>query len=143
MALSRYTTFTDGEVLFAADLEGEFDNIVGSSQVGWPATENRSMGGFSLILDSDGDTYIAATSDDIVTVVSQSNAAFRVDGSVAIPVNGVKVTASATTVAPKITAIGETHVDLDLGAKGSGEVSVDGVAYATTTKALLAYRVFG
>jgi len=145
MSISRVKTFVDGEVLFAADLEAEFDNWTTNQEtIGWPATTSRAMAGNSLKLDADDTTLIKASVDDIVQIVSNGTITFQVDGTVASAVNGIGLIAGATTVDPIISSIGAgSDIGINMVPKGDGTFGVDGVVYSTHTSALLAYRMFG
>ena len=146
MAIIRQKTWLDGEVLFAADLNTEFDEWVNNQEsIGWPATSSRDFNAQSLILDDDQDTLIKASSDDVFEVVSKTVSVFQVDASAVTPdpVNGVSITAGQTTVDPIIAGIGEANVGINVVPKGSGTFGVDGVVFSTHTDAIFAYEVFG
>jgi hypothetical protein len=55
MAISRLTIWTSGQILTAAALNGEFNNIINNGVDAWsPATKSVSFGGFAVVLDSSG-----------------------------------------------------------------------------------------
>ena len=74
MAVSRSKTWIAGEVLSAADLNSEFNQILDNGQdLANPATKALDLDGNELILDGDGDTSITADTDDQID--------FRVGGT--------------------------------------------------------------
>ena len=86
-------------------------------------TGTLDVDGQILIMDADADSTLSAVVDDILKIQLNSAACFYFDGSVALPVNGVTFTATATGVAPKIKAQGtDTNIDLMLQSKGTGDV---------------------
>lgn len=69
MAISRLKTWIAGEVLTAADLNAEFNNILNNPVDLWsPAGKAADMNGYELILDADGDTSLTADTDDRIDV---------------------------------------------------------------------------
>jgi len=55
MAISRLTTWTSGQILTAAALNGEFNNLINNGVDLWsPAQKSVSFGGFAVVLDSAG-----------------------------------------------------------------------------------------
>ena len=65
MALARVTTWSSGEVLTAAALNAEFDNVLSNAlSLVSPITGTLDLNGFELILDADADTSITADTDD-------------------------------------------------------------------------------
>lgn len=69
MAISRVKTWSVGENLAAADLNGEFDNIVdNATAMVSPVTASFDLNGNTLIIDADGDTSIAASTDDRIDI---------------------------------------------------------------------------
>lgn len=84
-------------------------------------------------MDADADSTLSAVVDDILKIQLQSVACFYFNGTVASPVNGVTFTASATGVAPSLTAQGsDTNIDLSLRGKGTGGIDLGTVSTATT-----------
>lgn len=74
MAVTRVKEWSAGEVLTAADLNAEFDNVLDNGEsLAWPATGSKDFNGQELILDADQDTSITADTDDRVD--------FRIAGS--------------------------------------------------------------
>lgn len=128
MALSRIKTWI-AEVLYYADLNAEFDNVLnnGAGSLSSPRTANFDLDGYQIILDADADTYLIATSDDVLDFYGQSTALVRLDLSVASPTNGLGITAAATGVGPDIvTRGGDTNIGLRIQPKGTGKVVIDG-----------------
>lgn len=81
----------------------------------------------TLTLDTDADSTIRMTADDVFALRLQAFDSLIVDGDVASPVNGVKITTTATGVAAIIAAQGEANASLNLDhAGGTGEVLVEG-----------------
>lgn len=69
MAISRVKTWIAGEVLTAADLNAEFNNILNNPVDLWsPAGKAVDMNGFEIILDADADTSLTADTDDRIDV---------------------------------------------------------------------------
>jgi len=67
MAVSVFKTWVAGEVLTAADLNSSFTQITSNGEdLGWPATKAKDLDGQELILDSDADTSITASTDDLI-----------------------------------------------------------------------------
>jgi hypothetical protein len=114
-AVSRIKTFSSGEVLTAADLNAEFNNILNNGEdLAWPATKAKDLNSFELILDADGDTSITADTDDRIDFRASGFDALQIDGTTASIVNGLSLTATATTVAPTIAPRGEADIGLGL-----------------------------
>lgn len=68
MALARVKTWTS-EILTAADLNAEFDNILDNAlSLVSPVTGTLDLNGNQLTLDADGDTHITADSDDRIDI---------------------------------------------------------------------------
>lgn len=129
MALTRIKTWIAGETLSAADLNAEFDNFItnGAGSLSSPRTSAFDMDALALILDADADTYFQASNDDIVDLYGQTVVLVRFDLSVASPVNGFGLTASATGVGVDfITRGSDTNIGLRIQPKGSGKVTIDG-----------------
>lgn len=124
MAISPFKTFSPGEVLTAADLNASFSQITTNGEdLGWPATKAKDLDGFTLILDSDGDSNLRATADDVVALRLQGADLFIFDGDVASVADGITFTAVATGSAPIIGAQGtSTNVSLALQPKGTGDI---------------------
>lgn len=124
MAISTYKTFSPGEILTAADLNASLAHITSNGEdLGWPATKAKDLDGFPLILDSDGDSQLYVTADDVAAIRLQSLDAFVFDGDVASPVNGLTFTSAATGTTPKVGAHGsDSNINLGLEAKGTGDI---------------------
>ena len=93
--------------------------------------------GNELILDVDADTSITADTDDQIDFRMGGSDLFRMK-TVASAVNGIDLTASATTDAVDITAFGtDTNVGIDITSKGSGDIilTTTGEVYSTTVSA--------
>lgn len=123
MALSRVKVWAAAEVLTASDLNTEFNNIINNpSSLISPLTGSLDLDGNELILDGDADTSITADTDDRIDFKLGGTDTFRLN-TVASAVNGIDFTASATGNALSIAAFGtDTNIDIELAAKGSGEV---------------------
>ena len=66
MAVSRIKNWIV-ETLTASDLNAEFNNVLNNGEdLGWPATKAKDLNGQELILDSDADTSITASTDDLI-----------------------------------------------------------------------------
>jgi hypothetical protein len=75
VALARVKVWNDGEILYASDLNVEFNNILGNPvSLVSPVTAAFDMNGFELILDADADTSITASTDDQID--------FKINGSI-------------------------------------------------------------
>ena len=129
MAVSRSKVWIAGEVLSASDLNAEFSNILDNGQsVGFPRTGSSDFDGNELILDADADTSITADTDDRIDFRLSGTDLFRMDGTVATPVNGLDWVASATGNAVQIQAVGtDTNISINLVPKGPGRLLNDGV----------------
>lgn len=125
MSIARLKTWIAGEVLTAADLNAEFNNILSNPVDLWsPAGKAADMNGFELILDADADTSITADTDDRIDFRLFAVDVFRMN-TVASAVNGVDFFSAATGAAPYLLAFGsDTNVNLDLRGKGSGNVTM-------------------
>lgn len=133
MALSALKTWV-AEVLNSADLNAEIANILNNGEdLAWPATKDKDLDRFALIMDQNGDSQIAVTTDDVFEMQLQNVVVFTVDGDVANVLNGIKITASQTNTAVLLTTTGETNVDLLIDPKGTGSVSIDGSALINLT----------
>ena len=126
MALSRQKTWVSAEVLTASDLNAEFDNILNNPvSLLSPLVSGLDMDGQTLTIDSDADSTLRATADDLVALRLQGFDAFIFDGDVSTPVNGLTFTSSATGVAPNITAQGtDSNIGITLVPKGTGALTV-------------------
>lgn len=124
MAISPYKTYSAGEILTAADLNASFSHITSNGEdLGWPATKNKDLDSFLLVLDADGDSSFGATNDDVAVLKLQNVSCFTFDGDAASIVNGLTFTASATGTAVALAATGgDTNIDLQVGGKGTGDV---------------------
>jgi len=81
------------------------------------------LNGETLVIDTDGDLLLNALVDDILAVSAQGNEVFRVDGSVASPVNGLETVASSTTNPVILRAFGnDTNISIDIQPKGTGSL---------------------
>lgn len=70
MPLSRVKTWVAGEVLAAADLNNEFNNILNNGQLlVQPWVGSFDLDGNTLILDQDADTTIDAATDDTIDIM--------------------------------------------------------------------------
>lgn len=123
MAIGRVKTWIV-EVLTAADLNAEFNNIINNAlSLISPLTGTLDANGNEIVLDADADTSITADTDDRIDFRLSGADLFRMDGTVTTPVNGINFVASATGVAVHALALGtDTNIDLELRSKGSGDV---------------------
>ena len=153
MAVSRLKTWVAGEILTAADLNAEFNNILNNAQdLASPRTKNLDMDGFSLILDADADTSITADTDDRIDFncggtdvlqLSTTGVALPADDPIldsnnnelvewtatASAVNNVCVTNNSTGNPPIIESCGlDTNVPLSLRGKGNGSIQLGGAS---------------
>ena len=114
MALSRVKTWS-AEVLYAADLNAEFDNII-DNQMSYisPVTAAFDMDGFELILDADADSSITMDTDDQLDIKLNGADVFVFDGTEASPTNGMTFVAKATGSNPYIIATGTAGRDLEV-----------------------------
>ena len=144
MAVSALKSWVPGEVLTAADLNAEFNNILSNGEdLGWPATKAKDLNGQSLVLDADADSALFVTTDDRLDLQLAAATLFRFDGTTTTPVNGLDFIAASAGSAPSITAVGtDTNIDIDLVPKGTGEVQINGASYYASTSAVLTGRVF-
>jgi len=127
MALSRLKVWLAGEVLTAADLNGEINNILNNGVDLWsPATKVVDINGFELILDANGDTSVTADTDNQVDFRLGGTDLFRLK-TVASAVNGIDFFGAATGSRPYLLTFGsDTNVDFGLRPKGtSGNVVIE------------------
>lgn len=69
MAVTVFKTYSAGEVLSASDLNSSFSRLHDNGEdLGWPATKAKDLDGQELILDSDADTSITASTDDRIDI---------------------------------------------------------------------------
>jgi hypothetical protein len=93
--------------------------------IGTPRTAAYDMDGQELILDADSDTSITADTDDRIDCKAGGIDALRIDATVASPVNGLDVVASATGSAVGLTARGsDTNIGITATPKGTGAFTV-------------------
>ena len=126
MAKTRVYTFVKQTLTYQA-LNAEFDNIINSPMaLISPATANLDMDGYTLILDSDGDSSLGGGTDDIAKLTLGGFLAFQFDGTAASSVNGLIFASTATGTYPTITATGDTNVGINLVPGGSGTINING-----------------
>lgn len=150
MALSRIKTW-GAEVLTFADLNAEFNNILtnGGGSLSSPRTANFDLDGYRCTLDGAGNTWMISSTTNIVDFYGASTLLYRLDMSVASPVNALSFEASATGTDTVVRARGsDTNISIDLIPKGSGSVKINGVAITTaisleSDQNILANRIFG
>ena len=131
MAVSRVKTWADGDVLTAAELNAEFNNIIqGGVSLISPllSGESLDLDGKSLILDAGGSSSLSAgvANGQVDIALLGVNSIFKFDGTTSSSLNGITFTTGATTVAPAISVSGETNVDLNLVPRGTGTVQIAG-----------------
>ena len=138
MALSRVKTWIAGEILSAADLNAEFNNILSNADSLFsPLTGTLDLDGNELILDSDGDTSITASVDDQIDI--------RVGGAddFQITANKFDVLAGSTL---KVTGIETLTKGSDVASATDLLVGIDGNIFdvtGTTTIATIATKGVG
>ena len=129
MAVSPYKTFASGEVLTAADLNASFTQITDNGQdVPFPRTENADFDGFSIILDSDADSLIKCSTDDIMEFQVFGVSAFKFDGATdgGAIANGLTWQAARAASPPIMKAVGtDTNISIHLTPKGTGNVTIN------------------
>ena len=124
---SKVKTWDDEEILTHTDLNAEIDNIYSSPMaLISPCDATLDLNGQVLILDGNQDTTITADTDDVIDFKCQGFDAFKMDGDVALPVNGLSFISSATGVAPQITDHGEINTGINLVPAGTGTIQIDG-----------------
>ena len=66
MAQTRLKTWATNDTLTASDLNAEFNNVIssGDQSIGTPRTATWDLDGQKLVLDTDADTSIHASTDD-------------------------------------------------------------------------------
>ena len=128
MSLSRSKTWIAGEVLTAADLNTEFNNILTNAlTLISPLTGALDADGKEIILDGDGDSSITADSDDIIDMRLQAVDLFKFDGAAASLVNGITFAGAVASSAPTLTGQGsDTNISVDVVGKGTGGLTVNG-----------------
>jgi hypothetical protein len=83
------------------------------------------LNGAALTLDSDDDSHLVASADDVLSFRRSSTDLFKFDISAATPVNGLTFTAAAASSEPSIAAQGsDTDIDVHVVPKGAGTFSV-------------------
>jgi hypothetical protein len=121
MAISRVKVWSAGEVLLAADLNGEFNNILNNPVDLWsPAGKAFGMAGFAINLDAAGTSSISASVNARIDLALAGTTLNRFN-TVASAVNGIDWTASATGVSVKGAPFGtDANIDFRLAPKGTG-----------------------
>ncbi len=149
MALSRIKTWA-AEVLTYANLNAEFDNILtnGGGSLSSPRTADFDFNGFKGILDDAQTTWIQGSTQNVIDFYGGSTLLFKMDMSVATPVNALTFLASAAASDVKIVARGsDTNISIDLVPKGSGSVKISGttisIPSADNDQFVLGPHIFG
>lgn len=126
MAQPRSKVWVSGEVLTAADLNGEFNNIVlNGEDVPFPATKAKDFDGQELVLDADGDSSITVDTDDRLDFKLGGVDLFRMNGTTASSVNGIDFVGSATGTPAIIRANGtDANVGLNVEDDNSNEMLI-------------------
>jgi hypothetical protein len=146
MAVSVFKTFAAGEILTASDLNSSLSVFAGANgqNVGFPRTSSADFDGQELILDSDADTSITADTDDQIDFKLQGQDVFILDGTAASVVNGATFAAAAAGGTPSLTAQGsDANISLNIVAKGTGTVQVEGDSVNEGENGVLASQIFG
>jgi hypothetical protein len=134
MAVGASKTWVAGEILTASDLNSEFLNVYNNGEtLGWPATVAKDFAGNALILDAGGGTTLHADTNNKLDMTLAGTDLYDWDGTGTTPINGLKFTATATTVDTKITvkSVSDSNVSLDIIPLGTGVFKVDGDEVAT------------
>ncbi len=128
MAVEKYKTFADGEVLTAADLNASFDRIIDNQDdLGNPRSEALDLNGQRLVIDAAGNSSLIGSTPNKVDFRLAGQDLVDLDGTVASPVNGLSVIAGAAGSPVTVAAKGsDANVGILLDPKGSGTVDVDG-----------------
>ena len=149
MAIGRDKTWTDGEVLTAGDLNGEFNNIIGAG-IGLVSPlktgESLALAGNTLFLDADSTSSLIASTDDLLQLTLDGVLGFEWDGTTDSSVNGLKFIMDVTTVAPQIAArsVGpDTNVDINMVPLGDGQLQLNGVDLQTVGGLHHSVRYYG
>lgn len=142
-SLTRVKTWVS-EVLFAADLNAEFDNLINNGiSLVFPADATLDFNGQKLILDSDADSSIQVTVDDRLDMALKAVTLFRFDGTAVGVQDGLDFTAGAAGTV-SIDAVGVSGaISINLVPKGTGTVQVGGESIADRRTNGLAVQVFG
>lgn len=147
MAVTPFKTFMAGEVLTASDLNSSITRITDNGEdLPFPATKAKDFNGHELILDADADSSITCDTDDVFHLKLQGQDLFIVNGATSSAVNGLTVTASATTADVAMTTHGsDTNIDLAITPKGAGVLLLDGaqVGGTATTDLPLISQILG
>lgn len=113
-------------MLTASDLNAEYNNILNNAlSLISPITGTLDLDGNELILDGDADTSITANTDDRIDFRLNGVDLFRMDGTVASPVNGLDFIARATGSPASIQAQGtDANVGIDIRDDNGNELVV-------------------
>lgn len=99
MAVTAAKTFVAGEILTASDLNALNTNILSNGEdLAWPATKAKDFDGQSLTLDADGDSSIAADTDDQID--------FAVGGSDVASITSTGMTIKESKVVTRSSLVG-------------------------------------
>lgn len=138
MAISRVKTWVSGEVLFASDLNSEFDNLLNNAtSLVSPWTANMDAGGFRLItlgagsvssptlqFSGDTNTGVYSPAADQVTLVAGGVQILQASGYTSA-VNFLRAVSAQSGIAPSLGATGtDTDISLSLLTTGTGFVNV-------------------
>lgn len=127
MAFTVFKTFISGEVLTASDLNSSLTAVNDQSQsIPFPRTQSADFDGQALVLDSDGDSQMVASTDDRLDFqLGGVSNLFRMDGTTASTVNGIHLVGTITATPPEVQAAGsDTNIGLKLVPKGTGDLTV-------------------
>ena len=149
MSLARVKSWAASEVLTAADLNAEFNNILNNAlPLISPLTGSLDVNNFRLtnfILGSvtspaisffnDANTGVFSSAADTVDITAGGVRVLSLP-TVAVGVNFVTVNPAATTTNPTVDATGtDTNISLNLRSKGTGSVLANGGQVATILSA--------
>lgn len=130
MAVSRLKTWSAGEVLTAADLNAEFDNLItNGGSLAFPRTAAAKFAGYAAVLGSNETEYLQCSTTNLIEMYLASTSLIKFDGRATTPVNGLTFYPNSASSAPQIQAHGsDTDISINLVPKGAGTVQVNGAA---------------
>ncbi|MGH9876208.1 MAG: hypothetical protein ACRD5H_01090 [Nitrososphaerales archaeon] len=156
MAISRLKTWANAEVLTAADLNGEFNNIINNAlSLVSPLTGNLDVNNFRLNnlnlgtvgspavnFSSDTNTGIFSSAVDTVDVTAGGVRAASFT-TVAGGVNFLELNPSVTTAAVTLDAEGtDANISINIRPKGTGTLQANGTPLMNLFNAILGVQIF-